>query len=268
MTEQFKNTPEKEKITKDKAAAILGQRALTQLVLAVSRSETEMVPKSDIEKLFESDAILVRAMDSPHLFKDATDIGLSYETIDRELNDILESPNGLSYASSTLLIPEKRIPTYKGFGFIFDGNKSDVHHLMEMDSASSGQGDDFSASESEIYSLAQLATLIKENPTPSMNEVNATFKSESLKGLFALEAPKASAVIDGWFMQQHIKQTTNIELPLFTYSIKQGSLKPTEYSADQMRAVVDTTYRKGSVNNIAYSGALDRIAENKAEKST
>lgn len=262
MSELFKNTSEKEKATDSQAATFLGQRALTQLVSVVPCSETETAPKSDVIELFESETLLVRAMDSLRLSRDGTDIVLDYETIDRELSEVLESPDGLSYASSTLLIPEKSVPTYKGFGFIFDGNKSDIHHLSEMDSVSSGQGDDFRASKSDIHSLAELATAVKEETSPNMNEVNATFKSESLKGLFALEAMRASSVIDAWFSQQHIKQTTGIDLPLYTYSIKQGALKETTHDVDEMRALIDTNYREGSVIHTAYSGALNRISEN------
>ena len=251
MSERINSTPETKQEKSGSTPSRLAKHALDQLV------STEVFREDAVEKLFHDGTLLVRGLDSPRLYKDGNAIGLDYGTIDYEMNDIQEEPLGLSYASSTLLLPEKRIPTYKSFGFMFDARKSALHHLFPQDSASNGQEDDFRAAESSITSLEQLASVIKEESAPKMNEVVGSFKADSLVGLFAVEAPRPTAKIDAWFMQQHLKHASNVELPLYIYSVDKGAIKLVAYSTDEIRELINQGFRSGSSQYRAYSRALE-----------
>lgn len=175
----------------------------------------------NVEVLFNSGNLLVRALDTPRIARNEFGkFSLNYDSIDRETADLFGrgDEHGLWYASSTLVLPGKKIPTYKGFGFMFNGATATLHHIHEQDSASNGQGDSFNAAASDLTSLADLATRIPDGGA-SMNEVNATFRSPDLAGFFAIKAPKQSAKIEAWLLQQRTKESTGNDYPVYIYMI-------------------------------------------------
>lgn len=215
---------------------------------------------STTEKVFENGTLLVRALDSPRITKTPAGIGLDYDAINNELEDLQDQEgDGLSYASSTLLLPGKRVPTYKGFGFMFDGSESELHHLHPQDSGSNGQGKDFRAAESRITSLAELAEVIQENPTPPMNEVNASFRESNLMGIFANEASKPTNKLDAWFTRHHLTNKTDKQLPLYIYNTEAGTIQQWEPTLEEIKTLIEGGYRENSVSRLAYLNELDKI---------
>jgi hypothetical protein len=215
-------------------AAVLGHLAVHDGPSAESLSQ-------EVEQIFTEGNLLVRGLDAPALDRDETGaFSLKYDTIDRETDDMFErgDAHGLWYASSTLLLPGKTIPTYKNFGFMFNGATSEIHHVSNQDSGSSGQGDRFRAAESTLTSLADLAAVVT-NKSPRMNEVNATFQSTDLKGIFALEAPNPTAKLHAWFMRQHMKDTTGIEYPLYAYDVGAGEIKAWQPTAEDVKDILN-----------------------------
>lgn len=228
-----------------------------QVILAESASG-EAAP-SDAERVFASGRMLVRGMDAPSVERDtAGNFTLNFEVIDRETDDMFGrgDEHGLWYASSTLVLPGQHVPTYKNFGFMFDGATADIHHVHEQDSGSSGQGEDFWADKSDLTTLDELAEVIKDSP-PVMNEVNATFRADDLKGIFALEARRPTAKINAWFTREHMRQTTGAELPLYVYDIKEGSMTPWNPTADDVRGMVEATFPEKSLSWSMYSQVFE-----------
>lgn len=206
-------------------------------------AELDQAP-DEVEQLFQSGNLLVRALDDPTVTRDrAGGFAFNYDAIDRETDDLFGrgDEHGLWYASSTLLLPDKHIPTYKGYGFMFDGQTAELHHIHDMDSGANGQGESFRADKTELSSLAELAARVN-NQAPIMNEVNATFQASDLKGIFALEAKRPGAQISAWLMQKRIKRTTGVDLPLYVYDIDAGQIKPWQPTEADIAALVDKAY--------------------------
>lgn len=254
MPEIVTNTPEL-KTGEDTRTHGLGGVAL----IDVTAGEEPINPT--VEKLFETGHLLVRALDSPRISVDSQrNPTLDYRVIDREVGELRDGDDGLSYASSTLLVPEKRVPTYKAFGFMFNGEKSAIHHVHTQDSGSHGQGDKFQATESDTQSLSELMVSVRETPTPTMNEVVGSFNLSNLVGIFAVKAPKPSAKIDAWLTQRHITEDTDIRLPIYMYDVDEGSLEKWEPNLEDIRELINSTYVSGSPAHTAYSHALLQFA--------
>jgi hypothetical protein len=203
--------------------------------------QAEHAKKDGAEKLFENGALLVRALDSPRIIKTPEGPGLDYSTIDTEFDDLQDQDgNGLHYASSTLLLPGKQIQTYKGFGFMFNGSESELHHLHTEDSGSNGMDDDSRATESNITSLAELAETIQQDPIPPMNEVNASFREANLVGIFAKDAARPTNKLDAWLTRRHLTTEYGIELPLYLYDIEAGAIQQWEPTLEEVRVLTES----------------------------
>lgn len=199
----------------------------------------------EVEQLFQSGNLLVRALDPPAIRRDrANDFSLQYDVIDRETDDLFGrgDEHGLWYASSTLLLPERRIPTYKGYGFMFNGQTAELHHIHEKDSGSGGQGEDFVAAKTELSSLAELAATVNDE-APVMNEVNATFQGSDLKGIFAVDAKRPSARVSAWLLQKRLKSTTGLEFPLYIYDIDAGKIDPWHPTDEDVKDMVGKAFQ-------------------------
>lgn len=97
--------------------------------------------------------MLVRGLETPAISSDsAGNYGLNYDIIDSETDNLFGEgdPQSDLYMSSTLLLPGKHIPTYKNFGFIFNGATARLHHIHHQDSGSHGHGDNFYAAETYL----------------------------------------------------------------------------------------------------------------------
>lgn len=178
-----------------------------------------------VQDLITKDKLLVRAMDAPEWssHKSLNDFSVWATEVELAKNE------GLYSVSTTLLVLGEKIPTYKNMGFLINSDLVDVHHIAEMDSGSKGNVKDgsFSANETDINNLSELAGKTRSEHLKYMNEVNINLNSEDAYiGLFVNKAkserPKAQILL----AQEYYKQQTGKVLPIYTYDSDSGSLTP------------------------------------------
>lgn len=195
-----------------------------------------MEDKDKIQQLFQNDKLLVRAMDDPDLLrlgrigpKMSRDFTVWAKEVDASLHD------GLICASSTLLVANESIPTYKSIGFIINSDQAEIVHVSDMDSGSCGstKNGDFSACASELSTLAELADKTRKEKLTEMNEVNINIKNDAIIGLFFSKSdrPKAQVLL----AQEYYKMHTGKELPIFMYDPDKGTLEALEISAAEKK---------------------------------
>ena len=89
-----------------------------------------------VESIYSEKKLLVRAMDFPQL-KNSNN-GLEYDCT-TWANEFCMLMNGnLSSASSTLIIPNVGVSTYKNIGFLINSDLANCFHIAKSDSGSSG----------------------------------------------------------------------------------------------------------------------------------
>ena len=183
-----------------------------------------MENKDKIQQLFQNDKLLVRAMDDPDLSrpgrigpKMSRDFSVWAKEVDASLHD------GLICASSTLLVANESIPTYKSIGFIINSDQAEIVHVSDMDSCSCGstKNGDFSACASELSTLAELADKTRKEKLTEMNEVNINIKNDAIIGLFfsRRDRPKAQVLL----AQEYYKMHTGKELPILLPALTESS---------------------------------------------
>lgn len=187
---------------------------------------------TDILDLFKQNKILVRAMDEPPLRKYDNFLNYDFSIWAAEINEAQN--NKLKHASSTLLVAEESIPTYKNMGFIINSDKTEVIHVADSDSGSSTDMEgNLQANETDLHSLAELAQRTKEQKLKDMNEVNINFKADAIMGLFVnkclSERPKALILL----AQEYYKLHTGKELPIFIYDTDHGKLDAWKLSDEE-----------------------------------
>lgn len=81
---------------------------------------------------------------------------------------------GLSSASSTLIVPDTGVSTYKNIVFFINSDLANYFHISKSDSGSTGNkknGDSF-ANKADFRTIMELANHIKVSNDNTMNEVN------------------------------------------------------------------------------------------------
>lgn len=183
---------------------------------------------------FEGDRLLARAMDRPMFRREGLDFGV----VDDELG-LMTEPGGMRHVSTTLLVPGKGTRVYKPFGLLVDARRAQVEHVADTDSGSNVDNDgNLRANQSDLTTLDELAERIHETNSKEMNEVNVSFSTGALRGLFATNyaLPKLDALIT----QFHIQKQGKGMLPLFVYDQDQGALLPWEPNAEEITELLDT----------------------------
>lgn len=179
--------------------------------------------ENSVQDLLTKDKLLARAMDVPFwsIHKSAHDFSTWAKEVDFLRNE------GLTSLSTTLLVSGEKIPTYKNMGFLINSDLVDVKHIADTDSGSSGDFEDgsFSASETDISTLSELAEKTRHEHLRDMNEVNINVNSEdAYVGLFVnktkSDTPKAQILL----AQEYYKQQTGKTLPIYIYDSANGSL--------------------------------------------
>jgi hypothetical protein len=182
-------------------------------------------------QVFNADRMLIRGMDSPQLNR----TGIDFSNWDKETTE-MATPDGTTYASTTLVIPGEKVPYYKPVGFIFDSAQTEVVHVADSDSGSSGGEGDFWANATDLDSIGQLADHIKTEHPAQMNEVNAHIPDEAVRGLFAVnnKTPKIDALV----AKHHYEQQAAGRLPIFLYDAHAGELQPWNPSQEEIDGLV------------------------------
>ena len=258
MLENFANAvTSPERILPSEQQGSLGGLALSDVHVA------ETAHEASIEEVFKSGNLLVRGLDAPAIISDgAGNYGLKYDIIDGETDNMFgeDDQQGELYMSSTLILPGKHIPTYKNFGFMFNGATAKLHHVHPQDSGSHGHGDNFFAATSNLHSLADLAAVVS-NEEPQMNEVNATFEGSDLKGIFALEARKPVGKVSALLMQQRLKMTIGVELPIYVYDVSVGDITEWQPAGEEVQGVLSAAYRPGPMKDVYSQELADLVAK-------
>lgn len=210
----------------------------------------------DVMKLFKDDRALARAMEDPSLYRQSSTNKVYYD-----FSDILSEMNeartkGKDAASTTLLLEDENIPTYKAFGFLLDGDRADIIHISEKDSGSHGEvnNGDFYAYGENIESLDKLATNIRaEQGRHSMNEVNICARDDAYVGIFA-STDKRSQVF-GIILQKLNEMHMKKKLPIYVYEREKGILEKVELDIDKKIDMIKECMesKKISVSDIYYS---------------
>jgi hypothetical protein len=220
----------------------------------------EVGPEKAMEA-FQNERLLVRMLENPSVERGTEGVELNFRTHRREL-ELLET-NGLNGASSTLIVPDHGITLYadKAAGLLFDGNESEIIHVADKDSGSSGSSaEDFRANDSNIHNLSELASLIKETVGKSpMNEVNANFDTKGLVGILVRKAGSSLTMMQGIMTQRYMGQK-GYHLPLFIYDQDHGTLTPSPYTGEKTEEYIALSAMPEKLKGI-YSEGMEHMRD-------
>ena len=207
--------------------------------------------------LFKKGKILVRGMDDPVLTRNQESRGFSYDFSTWATEYEIAKTEGLTSLSTTLLVPEEAIPTYKSIGFIINSDNVDVRHICETDSISSGneKNGDFSAAPTNVKTLTELKEIIKTKHNDEMNEVNINMRENAYIGLFMSFSGVANKrlIARTLLAQKYYELQTGEVLPIFHYDFKSGCLEKFDMTLDEkisaiQQYIADKLLRTSSVS--------------------
>ncbi|MBR6231901.1 MAG: hypothetical protein IKQ99_02250 [Alphaproteobacteria bacterium] len=197
-----------------------------------------MIAEEITLQLFKEDKLLARAMGNSELSRNTNkkppffrDFTIWATEVDLSLHD------GLTTASSTLLVAGEKIPTYKSIGFLIDSTKAEIIHVADSDSCSGGDvaNGDFRAAKTDLTTLAELADKTRKEKLTNMNEVNICIKNDAIVALFANKASSERPKAEILLAQEYYKMQTETELPIFIYDSDKGALTPFEITEDEKK---------------------------------
>lgn len=194
----------------------------------------------DVISLFEQGKILARAMETPSIYRNSKTNDISYDF--SVWADEYESAKqeGLWSLSTTLLISGESIPTYKSIGFLLNSDNTDVRHIAEMDSGSSGneKNGDFRANSTEIKTLSELKDIIQSKHENVMNEVNINMRENAYIGLFANKVSNQLQVAQMLLAQKYYELQTDDILPMYVYDKENGQLESFNITLDEKANII------------------------------
>lgn len=180
-----------------------------------------------IDELYQKNRLIVRAMDYPSIAKlDDVNFAYDFSTWAREIF-FSQQPEGLTSISSTLLVPNMDVPTYKAIGFAINGETAQIEHISERGSSSKGNkiNGDFRAFGESLTSLDELALNIKsKNMSGVMNEINIGIYTKDVIGLFYNKSHSERNKLYTLLAQYFINRQINVELPIYEYDHQAGTI--------------------------------------------
>lgn len=195
----------------------------------------------NIESLYNEGKLLVRAMDWPQLSKGS--YGLQYDCTSWANEFMLLMNESLSSASSTLIVPNVGVSTYKNIGFLINSDLANCFHISKLDSGSSGDinNGDFFANKPDFSTISELANYVKNNNDTNMNEVNINASIDSVVGLFINECPMQDTLLQMiYIIKKCLVNITGIDYPVYLYKLREGKLKRIELSSELEQQILDT----------------------------
>lgn len=191
-----------------------------------------------VDNLYSEGKLLVRAMDAPQLINGSN--GLQYDATSWA-NEFLMMMNGsLTSASSTLIIPDVGVATYKNIGFLINSDLVECHHIAKSDSGSSGNisTGNFHANEADFQTLPELANYIATSRDNTMNEVNINASINAVEGLFFIECPRQDLLLQNLYVAKAcLKDLTGIDYPIYSYDAQNGKLNYVELTSELEAAI-------------------------------
>lgn len=198
-----------------------------------------------VEELYNSGKLLVRAMELPHLKIGTDGKELDCSTWANEFSMLMNGT--LSSASSTLIVPDVGVSTYKNIGFLVNSDLANCFHISKSDSGSSGniKDGDFFANKADFQTIAELASYIKANNATTMNEVNICASLDSVVGLFINKCEKEDYLLKMiYVVKTCLKQLTNVDYPIYSYDKNNGKLNYIELTNELEEQIIDSLETK------------------------
>lgn len=199
----------------------------------------------EVISLYTEGKLLLRAMDLPHLKNGIN--GLEYDCT-TWANEFCMLMNGtLSSASSTLIVSDVGVSTYKNIGFLINSDLANCFHISKSDSGSSGNinDGDFFANKPDFQTISELANYIKTNNDTTMNEVNINAAIDSVEGLFFNECTRQDMLLQMVYVARMcIKMITGIEYPIYSYDRNNGKLKYIELTDELEQQIIQSLKSK------------------------
>ena len=198
--------------------------------------------KDKVINLFEQGKILARAMENPNITRISKTNSFYYDFSDVIAEFDEARTKGKDCASTTLIMSGKKIPTYRAYGFLIDSKKTDLIHISERDSGSSGEisKGDFRAYTESLSSLDELSQQIREEDgSTSMNEVNVCMKDDAYIGIFT--NPDKRSIAFGIILQKLNDILFGAVLPLYMYEKNQGQLISLDLDISQKIDIIRET---------------------------
>ena len=194
----------------------------------------------NVESLYKDGKLLVRAMDFPQLKNSSENLQYDCTIWANEFSMLMG--NGLSSASSTLIVPGVGVSTYKNIGFLINSDLANCFHITKTDSGSNGNiaDGDFNANKPDFETINELAEYIKTNNATDMNEVNIKTSIDSVEGLFIRSCPMQDELLKMiYVVRRCLEELTQVDYPIYLYDAKEGKISKIELTEELEQQIID-----------------------------
>ena len=195
----------------------------------------------DVERVYNEGKLLARAMDGVYISNGNDGKIYECQTWGNEFASLMN--NGMDSLSTTLIIPNVGVRTYKNIGFLINSDYANCFHISKSDSLSSGNtiDGDFSANKSSFDTVSELAQYISANNYTTMNEVNVNAKIDSVLGLFINKCRNINHLIkEVYVIKYMLKEMTGIDYPIYVYDFVNGKLEKLDLSLEQEDSIINS----------------------------
>ncbi|MGN0974209.1 MAG: hypothetical protein ACI4OT_05640 [Bacilli bacterium] len=196
---------------------------------------------NDTKILYNEGKLLVRAMDWPQLKNGIN--GLEYDCTAWANEFCMLMNEGLSSASSTLIVHDIGVSTYKNIGFLINSDLANCFHISKSDSGSSGniKNGDFFANKADFRTIIELENYIKTNNDNTMNEVNIEASIDSVVGLVINECLQQDKLLQMIYVVKNcLENITGIDYPIYLYNSKEGKINKIELTDELEQQIIRT----------------------------
>lgn len=193
----------------------------------------------DAIKVYNEGKLLVRAMDAPVIRKSGDTRYFEGQTWVDEFSFLMN--DGLYSLSTTLIVPNVGVRTYKNVGFLINSDLAQCFHIAKEDSGSSGsiRRGDFHANKPDFETIEELSEYIKENNAITMNEVNVNVKLDGIVGLFINKCNISNILLKRVYVAKKIiEKLSGISYPIYLYDWMNGKLEEIELSKEQEEELI------------------------------
>lgn len=218
---------------------------------------------SYVSEKYDEGKLIIRAVDLPRLHKVNNEIKYDCSVWANEFAMIMN--NEFESVSSTLLIPNVGVKTYKNVGFLVDSDFAGIQHIALSDSGSRGnfRNGDFKANPPDFEVLEQLANYIKINNYTTMNEVNISIPLNSVVGLVVMKCGNELKHLKRMMIvRKCLYELTGIEFDIFEYDSNYGKIKQIDLTDELLDAInsipgVDKYDYYTDYSDEIYEGSID-----------
>ncbi|MGE3716540.1 MAG: hypothetical protein AB7G16_08445 [Simkaniaceae bacterium] len=215
-----------------------------------------------IQGIHERDHLLIRGMDD-EVFENIFDGGRPKLGSYKQEMELMQRPKGLVNLSTTLLVKDQGVGSYKSMGLLLNGQTATIQHICGTDSNSASDDRDelIATNELTFRTLPELAHATRETDLlkkHTYNEVNGTFKPNDIEGLYIVVNPSMSSAVKSLnrtkirVIQKLFFETYKIALPLMEYNTATGKLTPISLNPMDIRMDIS----QGVVSSTGYHQSL------------